>query len=190
MVKRIRNFFGSNGRVCQRSTIVMLCMLIGMLVISISCKKEQQIKQNEVSVQSRQQKIIDIVNFIVITEEERQYLNDPISIDEFIVAAPTWIKMVTVQMDCYFVVSVNDNATVQNVVLSKNTSHVLWYNRLYEYFEIVKKSNEPLISVAFESKDYDKVWNWVVTEVKNGYKVCMDYDKERGTWYAISSREE
>lgn len=77
-----------------------------------------------------------MTGFVIVTEEEKQFLSEPMSIDKFDDAIETFIDMATVKMGCYFVVYVNDDSMVQNAVLGVNTSHISWYNRLQGYFEV------------------------------------------------------
>jgi hypothetical protein len=108
--------------------------MFGMLVISISCKKEgtkvQQNGQNEVSVQNQQQKTGD---FVIMTAEEREYLiasGKSMTIDDFKLHA---VEIITSKVGQFLVTTVQ-NGNVYFMGISATDNQASWYNRLHEHF--------------------------------------------------------
>ena len=116
----------------KRSFKIIGVIFLALIAVN-SCKKEDLV-QNESGLVKQQKS----TNFVIVTEEERQYMSEPIDANEFMEAVPEFINLATVEMGCYFVVYVNDDGTVSNAVIGANTSHQEWYNRLSKYFEIAE----------------------------------------------------
>ena len=162
---------------------VIIAMFLALIAIN-SCKKENVVP-NETDL-TKQQKS---TNFVIVTEEERQYMGEPMSIDNFIDCVPSFIKMATVKMGCYFVVYVNDDM-VRNAVLGKKTSYTVWYNRLHEYFEVARMNINPDASLIKSSRytTYPEELNkWVNECINNKISFCVDYDEENKIWYICTN---
>ena len=118
-------------------------------------------------------------NFVIVTEEERQYLEAPIPINEF--DEFHFIEQAIEQPDCFFILCMNIDGTLQTAVLSPNTSHVEWYNRLRGYVEIIDISDEPLITGCVKFGDINNAVALLRLLKAEGYKninVCCDIDKK------------
>ena len=120
---------------------VVIAMALIVSGIFYACKKDE-IVQNEI-VLKKQHKLTDFVPFIIVTEDEMQYLENPESIEEFKVNVSSYIDVAVELMDCYFVFYIErEDDMVQNAVLGKNPTssspRALWSNRLHGYFEIAK----------------------------------------------------
>jgi hypothetical protein len=178
----------------RKISSILLNVVVAMLVTMTSCKKDDKV--NPETGLTKQQKSTDSIkpiNIVIVTDKERQYLGEPMSMDKFIAAQSSFIEMATVKMNCYFVVSVNTDGTVQNQVLGVNTSHTLWRERLDGYFEFEKNypDIDPLYGECREAKDkeellkitnecLEKGWDYCVTTVRDkdgnvtGYTVCIE----------------
>jgi hypothetical protein len=154
-------------------TIVTVIVLMASSMFN-ACKKEDSV-QNETGITNQQKSANHVV---VITDEERKHLGDPMPADLFSKCSMSFINMTTKKLKCIFVVSVNEDGTVQNEVVGQK-SFPQWHHRLKDYFE------NPISGCRFtQDKDELNAWTKKFHAVKTNY--CVSWDEEAQGWYVLS----
>ncbi len=137
-------------------------------------------------------------HFILMTEEERQYLiehGSSLSIDEFTLNARQLVSFITEGSDLIFVAAVVDN-DVYFMGIDASGSTSSWYNRLHEHFinhHPIDPDNLPLdgciVANDENEEDMKAFWEWVQNAEKLeyedgiGYTLVKEYDEEGNLWW-------
>ena len=109
-----------------------IIMFVAMIAMN-ACKKEDLVANNNKYRVNQADPIAPNENFVIITEEEKQFLYGQISIEDFLLAGADLVSAITKDNGYYFVGTVSgDNLLFAMVTES---SHPEWYNRLHEHIE-------------------------------------------------------
>ncbi len=158
-------------------------------VMFLSCEKESEELDNKSILKNKEQneivskKHLNSINFypfVIVTEEEKCFLDDPVSIDEF--DEFDFIGQVMAHPSCFFVVHINDNSMLQKAVLCSNTPHQEWYNRLNGYFDIASNppvgnpDEEPLMFGCITVSKLSSALTIIRLLIEEGYDYTVCYD--------------
>ena len=166
--------------------------IIGIIFMALiamnSCKKDNVIQDIPASI--KQQNSTDIV---IITEAEKQFLTNSMSIDDFKKGSKYIVYITTKMSGKYFVGAMNG----ENVLFAgiDRKTHPDWVKRLHEYFEIAKKQTQSCVAKAMAeewlfSSDASEVSQWVVDHLADGWCITICYDAQEDLYWCYASKDD